>query len=113
MSTATSSKDLYSILGVKDDAKPEEIKKSYRELAKKYHPDRTGGDKAKESKFKEISAAYDVLSDVKRREQYDAMRRGGFRYGQPGAGGPGPGGQAYDFSVFEGINGIEDLFSQI
>ncbi|HKA88431.1 MAG TPA: DnaJ domain-containing protein [Haliangiales bacterium] len=101
------SKDLYEILGVKETAKPEEIKKAYRDFAKKYHPDKTGGDKAKESKFKDITAAYEVLSDPKRREQYDAMRRSGFR---PGTGAPPPG---FDASVFEGIDGIEDLLGRI
>ncbi len=100
-------KDLYEILGVKESATPAEIKKAYRDFAKKYHPDRTGGDKAKESKFKDITAAYEVLSDAKRREQYDAMRRSGFR---PGAGGAPPG---FDASVFEGIDGIEDLLGRI
>jgi DnaJ-class molecular chaperone len=99
-----SDKDLYKILGVSETADAEAIKKKYRELAKKYHPDRTGGDKAKEHKFKELSAAYEVLSDPKRREQYDLMRRGGFRAG--------PGG-APDFSAFSGIDGIEELFGQI
>jgi len=102
------SKDLYQILGVKETAKPDEIKRAYRDFAKKYHPDKTGGDKAKESKFKDISAAYEVLSDPKRREQYDAMRRSGF---QPGAGGAPPPG--FDPSVFAGIDGIEDLLGRI
>jgi DnaJ-class molecular chaperone len=91
-------KDLYKILGVAEGASADEIKKAYRDLAKKNHPDKTGGDKAKEQRFKEISAAYEVLSDPKRRQQYDAMR-GGFGGG--------------DFSAFQGIDGIEDLFGQI
>jgi DnaJ-class molecular chaperone len=97
-------KDLYKILGVKEDAGADAIKKAYRDLAKRFHPDRTGGDKGKEQRFKEISAAYEVLSDPKRREQYDLMRRGGF--------GPGPGG-GVDFSAFAGIDGIEELFGSI
>jgi DnaJ-class molecular chaperone len=100
----THDKDLYKILGVKESAGADEIKKAYRELAKKYHPDRTGGDKPKEGRFKEISAAYEVLSDPRRREQYDLMRRGGFRAG--------PGG-APDFSAFAGIDGIEEIFGSI
>src|SRR5262249_55732734 len=101
-------KDLYEILGVKDSAAPAEIKKAYRDFAKKYHPDKTGGDKAKESKFKDITAAYEVLSDAKRREQYDAMKRSGFRPGQ--GGGPPP---DFDPSVFAGIDGIEDLLGSL
>ncbi len=101
----TKNKDLYAILGVKENASADEIKKAYRALAKTHHPDRTGGDKAKEVRFKEISAAYEVLSDPKRRQQYDAMRRGGFRAG--------PGGGMPDFSAFEGIEGIEELFGSI
>src|SRR5262249_10135385 len=84
-------------------ASDKEIKKKYRKLAKKYHPDKTGGDKSKEHKFKEISAAYEVLSDPKRRGQYDAMRRGGFAAGPNGA---------PDFSAFSGIEGTEDLLGQ-
>jgi curved DNA-binding protein len=102
------SKDLYQILGVKETAKPDEIKKAYRDFAKKYHPDKTGGDKAKETKFKDVSAAYEVLSDPKRREQYDAMRRSGF---DPGSGGAPPPG--FDPSVFAGIDGIEELLGRI
>lgn len=100
----TKEKDLYEILGVGEKASADEIKKAYRGLAKKYHPDRTGGDKSKETRFKEASAAYEVLSDPRRREQYDLMRRGGFQGG--------PGGMP-DFSAFEGIDGIEDLLGGI
>jgi DnaJ-class molecular chaperone len=101
---ATREKDLYALLGVKETATADEVKKAYRELAKKVHPDRTGGDKAKEQRFKEISAAYEVLSDPARRQQYDAMRRGGFRAGSGGM---------PDFSAFQGIDGIEELFGSI
>ena len=100
----TQEKDLYKLLGVKETASADEIKKAYRDLAKRLHPDRTGGDKSKEARFKEASAAYEVLSDPKRREQYDLMRRGGFRTG--------PGG-APDFSAFAGIDGIEELFGSL
>ncbi|HKZ14357.1 MAG TPA: molecular chaperone DnaJ [Solirubrobacterales bacterium] len=64
--------ELYKTLGVKKDASEDEIKKAYRKLARKYHPDRNPGDKEAEEKFKEISAAHDVLSDPEKRKEYDA-----------------------------------------
>ncbi len=64
--------ELYKTLGVKKDASEDEIKKAYRKLARQYHPDRNPGDKAAEEKFKEISAAHDVLSDPEKRKEYDA-----------------------------------------
>ncbi len=67
----STNKDYYSILGVKKDAKPDEIKKAYRRLARKYHPDVNPGDKIAEEKFKEIQEAYDILSDEKKRKIYD------------------------------------------
>ncbi len=70
-------KNYYDILGVPENADEQTIKKAYRELAKKYHPDRHKGDKAAEEKFKEISEAYGVLSDPQKRAQYDQMRRFG------------------------------------
>lgn len=75
----------YKTLGVKEDASPEEIKREFRKLAKKFHPDRHKGDKHFEQKFKEISEAYDTLSNPQKKEQYDMMRK----YGHPG-GGAGP-----------------------
>ncbi len=72
-------KHYYKILGVDENASPDEIKKAYRKLAVKYHPDKNLRNKKEaEEKFKEISEAYYVLADLKRKEEYDAFRRGGF-----------------------------------
>lgn len=83
--------DHYKVLGVKQEASGADIKKAYRRLAKKYHPDSTGGDKHKEAKFKEISRAYDVLGDEGKRAEYDALRSGAGQFhnfqGFPGGGG--------------------------
>jgi DnaJ-class molecular chaperone len=102
--------DYYKILGVPDKSSADEIKKAYRKLAKANHPDSTGGDKVKEKRFKEISNAYDVLGDDKKKKQYDAIRAGGFR---PDLGGGGytyqtSGGGAGGPSVFD----LGDLFGQ-
>ncbi len=80
--------DLYDVLGVDEDASQEEIKKTYRTLARKHHPDRNPDDPNAEEKFKEIQKAYSVLSDEEKREQYDAQRRFG---GGGGLGGSGRG----------------------
>lgn len=97
--------DHYKVLGVKQDASAEEIKKAYRRLAKECHPDSTGGDKAKETRFKEISQAYDVLGNADKRAQYDAVRAGGpFGGGFGGGRGAGPGAGPWD---------LGDLFSQM
>src|ERR1700723_3124221 len=130
---ATQTKDYYAALGVKKSASADEIRKAFRKLARKYHPDVNPGDKSAEEKFKVISEANDVLSDPKKRKIYDqlgfysdnidpataeAYARGG---GQPGAGdfsggfpggGRQPGGPGnvdfggFDFSdLFEGARG--------
>src|SRR5258705_1331699 len=99
-------KDYYEILGVKKTAAEEEIKKAYRSLAKKFHPDKNKGNKEAENKFKEISEAYAVLSDKEKREQYDRLGREAFHFGGGGAGGGGPFGGGggfsggFDFSPF-------------
>ena len=68
-------KDYYKILGVSKNASEEEIKEAYRKLAKKYHPDKNKGNKDAEDRFKEINEAHDVLSDKKKRSQYDQLRQ--------------------------------------
>ncbi len=89
-------KDYYEILGVKKNASEDELKKAYRDLAKKYHPDKNKGNKEAESKFKEISEAYAVLSDAEKRAQYDRLGREAFG---PGGANPFAG---FDFSQFMG-----------
>jgi DnaJ-class molecular chaperone len=71
--------DYYNILGVNKTATSDEIKKAYRKLAIKYHPDKNPGDKSAEEKFKEISEAYEVLSDEKTRREYDQFGKVGSR----------------------------------
>ena len=76
--------DYYKLLGVEKNASPEEIKKAYRKLALKHHPDRNKGNKEAEEQFKKISEAYAVLSDKEKRQQYDTVGSAGFqqRYSQ-------------------------------
>ncbi len=96
-------KDFYAILGVPQDADATAIKKAYRKLARKEHPDQNPGDAKAEQRFKDIGEAYAVLSDTEQRQQYDAIRsmtHGGARFR---AGGPGGGGGA----------GFEDVFSSM
>lgn len=83
-------RDYYEVLGVKRAASADEIKKAYRKLARKYHPDVNPGDKSAEEKFKEISEAYEVLSDAEKKKQYDTMGHAGFE-GFRAGGGPPPG----------------------
>jgi len=98
-------KDFYTILGVAESASEAEIKKAYRKLAKKYHPDANPGDKQAEAKFKEISEAYGVLSDKTKRAQYEQMRRYGGSFG-----GARPGG-AYSTQGFN-VDDLSSIFGQ-
>src|SRR5881394_1051146 len=106
--------DFYSVLGVERTAADDEIKKAYRKLAMASHPDRNGGSKEAEEKFKEITEAYDVLRDPQKRAAYD-------RYGEAGLRGGGAGGFHHvDLSEalgifmrdFGGFGGLDDLFGR-
>src|ERR1043165_6331772 len=81
------SSDYYSLLGVDKKASADQIKKAFRKLAIKYHPDKTPGDKASEEKFKQINEAYDVLSDPEKRKKYDALGENWKYYDQAQAAG--------------------------
>ncbi|MEQ1605419.1 MAG: molecular chaperone DnaJ [Pyrinomonadaceae bacterium] len=121
-------KDYYQILGVKKDAKADEIKKSYRRLARKHHPDVNPGDKASEDKFKEVQEAYDVLSDEKKRKVFDRfgyyadnLDPDASPFSSGAAGGAGPTG-GFDFSGFDFSSGgqttgsgssFRDIFSDL
>ncbi len=117
----TQGKDYYHILGVSDKASEDDIKKAYRRLAKKYHPDANPNDKAAAERFKEISEAHSILSDTDQRKQYDMMRKFGSFAGGPRtwAGRGGPRGQStrtedFDFSgMGGGFSGLGDIFSSI
>lgn len=103
-------KDYYELLEVAKSASGEEIKKSYRRLAMKYHPDRNPGDKEAESKFKEINEAYDVLKDEQKRAVYDRYGHQAFANGGMGGGNPFNG---FDFNFGGGFSDIfSDVFSE-
>ncbi|GAA2096083.1 molecular chaperone DnaJ [Microlunatus panaciterrae] len=109
-------KDYYKVLGVSKDAKPEEIKKAYRKLARENHPDQNPGNPEAERRFKEVSEANDVLASESKRKEYDEARRlfggGGFRF--PRGGGAGSGGSSSVDDLFrqasQGDNNFSDLF---
>ena len=96
-------KDFYKVLGVAENASDKDITKAYRKLARELHPDKNPGDTAAEERFKEVSAAYDVVGDEEKRKRYDEVRRLGPMAGGFGGGGSGPGG----FNV--GFDDLSDL----
>src|SRR5471032_1088344 len=100
--------DFYEILGVSKTADEREIKKAYKRLAMKHHPDRNQGDKASESKFKEIKEAYEILTDAQKRAAYDQYGHAAFEQGGMGGGGGYGGGGGADFSDIFG-----DVFGDI
>ncbi len=124
---ANGNKDYYAVLGVSRSASDGEIKKAYRKLARKYHPDVNPGSKQAEAKFKEVGEAYDVLSDPEKRKRYDEFGRAAFDGGfdpsvfRRRGGGAGRGGRTagFDFGPFTGGTGgaegpsFEDLFSDL
>lgn len=116
-------KDYYAVLGVSASASHDEIKKQYRKLAAKHHPDKNPNDAKAAERFKNISEAYQVLGDATKRKQYDDMRRlgafqgfgGGRGGGSPGAGFPGGGAGGFRFEEVDlgGLGGLGDLFGSM
>ena len=102
-------RDYYDVLGIDRNADEKTIKKAYRKLAKKYHPDMNPGDKEAEAKFKEATEAYGVLSDPDKRRQYDQFGHAAFEGGVGGAGGYG----GFDFNGADFGDILEDGLTQL
>ena len=103
---AENKRDYYEVLGVSKDASADDIKKAYRKMAMKYHPDRNPGDKEAEEKFKEVGEAYEVLSDADKKARYDQY---GFAGVDPNFG-AGAGGYGGGFGGFDGFSDLGDIF---
>ena len=99
-------RDYYEVLGVSRDVSADELKKAYRKLAVKFHPDKNPGDKTAEDKFKEVGEAYDILSDDQKRAAYDRYGHGAFAGGMGGPSAGGGGGGFHDpFDIFREVFG--------
>lgn len=117
---AATKRDYYEVLGVSKGASEADVKKAFRKLARKYHPDVNPGDKSAEQKFKELNEAYEVLSDSKKRQQYDQFGHAAFDagFGQGAGPGYGPGygsegfGQGAEYQTGRGFN-FEDIFGSM
>lgn len=107
-----SDRDYYEILGVDKSASAADIKKAYRRLAMKYHPDRNNGDKEAEAKFKEIGEAYEVLGDEQKRAAYDRFGKAGVNPGAAGAGGFGGFGPEGFAGGFSNMGDLGDIFNE-
>ncbi len=118
--TMTTKRDYYEVLGVSKNASDDEIKKAYRKLAIKYHPDKNPGDKEAEAKFKEISEAHEVLSDKQKRARYDQFGHAGVggnagfggAAGNPFGGGFNYNGQTFNFDFGQG-GGLDDILGSL
>lgn len=110
-------RDFYEILGVRRSASDQEIKRAYRKLARKYHPDVNPKDKGAEAKFKELSEAYDVLGDPEKRRRYDQLGPDAFAPGAGAQGSAGGGSRGFDFGTIDfgtgNLGDLGDLFSDL
>jgi molecular chaperone DnaJ len=120
--TPATTKDYYQILGIPEKATPDDVKKAYRKLAKQYHPDANRNDPNAAERFKEVGEAYSVLSDDKKRAQYDQMRKlgplGGFGFNRDrtapqGSSQPGTGETRFTFDDLSDLGGLGDIFGSI
>jgi molecular chaperone DnaJ len=120
--TPATTKDYYQILGIPEKATPDDVKKAYRKLAKQYHPDANRNDPNAADRFKEVGEAYAVLSDEKKRAQYDQMRKlgplGGFGFNRDrttpqGSPPPGAGETRFTFDDLSDLGGLGDIFGSI